>query len=497
MQVIDLSMNSPLSSTVAEPLRDASSGWGERGDRCVVTPPPAESFKQVMADVVVQSGDTLVGLVRAHHRQQGIPLTESQAYRMALRVAERNQISNPDQISPGQKVDFSDLQLPALDRNMASQAANPAVSARWSAAQVINERISERLQTQNTSGVSSAPGSAAAPYEVLDKTLQRAVEKGFVSPEQAPAAKDRILGLATKFGFDIDPATGKLNWRGSTPMADSMVYISVDRTGQWLLATSFGGHVNATQKIDREGRLASSQAQVFKSGGVNPHSIVLDQSNRFAYVPQLGTDEIRIHKFDPQSPQPLSEQAEVVKVKALSGPRHIVISSDNKYAYVLTEMTGQVLVYERNIDTGSLTLIQSVASQPDNTTLVPGRPRPPTGGNQVQDFDDSNMIFCAEIKLTPNGQFLFTSERTKSTLSTFKVDTQTGRIERVAITPTEEMPRGFNIDPSGQYLVATGQKSQMVSLYSIHPQTGALNQIERVPGGQGANWVTFVKTSGL
>ena len=49
---------------------------------------------------------------------------------------------------------------------------------------------------------------------------------------------------------------------------------SVDRTGQWLLATSFGGHVNATQKIDREGRLASSQAQVFKSGGVNPHSIV-------------------------------------------------------------------------------------------------------------------------------------------------------------------------------------------------------------------------------
>jgi 6-phosphogluconolactonase len=81
-------------------------------------------------------------------------------------------------------------------------------------------------------------------------------------------------------------------------------------------------------------------------------------------------------------------------------------------------------------------------------------------------------------------------------LSTFKVDTQTGRVQRVAITPTEEMPRGFNIDPSGQYLVATGQKSEWVSLYSIDPQSGALNRIERVPGGQGANWVTFVKTDG-
>lgn len=213
MQVIDLSMNSALSSTAAEPLRDATSGWGERGNQGihgVAAPPPAESFKQVMTDVVVQSGDTLVGLVRAHHRQQGIPLTENQAYRMALRVAERNQISNPDQIVPGQKVNFSDLQLPALDRNMASPAATTsgsaaaAASVRWSAAQVINERISERLQTQNASAVSSAPGSAAAPYEVLDKTLQRAVEKGFVSPEQAPAAKDRILALATKFGFDPD-----------------------------------------------------------------------------------------------------------------------------------------------------------------------------------------------------------------------------------------------------------------------------------------------------
>jgi len=200
MQVIDLSMNSALSSTAAEPLRDASSAWGDRG---LVTPPPADSFKQVMTDVVVQSGDTLVGLVRAHHRQQGIPLTENQAYRMALRVAERNQISNPDQIVPGQKVDFSDLQLPALDRNVASPAS-AAVSGRWSAAQVINERISERLQTQNASAASSASGAAVAPYEVLDKTLQRAVEKGFVSPEQAPAAKDRILALATKFGFDPD-----------------------------------------------------------------------------------------------------------------------------------------------------------------------------------------------------------------------------------------------------------------------------------------------------
>jgi 6-phosphogluconolactonase len=104
------------------------------------------------------------------------------------------------------------------------------------------------------------------------------------------------------------------------------------------------------------------------------------------------------------------------------------------------------------------------------------------------------MIFCAEIKLTPNGKFLYTSERTNSTLSRFEVDTQTGKIKYLSTTPTEEMPRGFNIDPSGQFLVATGQKSDKVSLYSINQTTGELNLIERVPGGKGANWVTFIKT---
>ena len=168
MQVIDLSMKTAVPSVAAEPARDLPAG---------------ESFSRVMSEVVVQSGDTLVGLVRAHHRQQGLSVSESQAYRMALRVAERNQISNPDQITPGQKVDFSALQLPPLERTPAAVSTS----------QVINERISDRSQT-------IVDGSS----QLLDKTLQRAADKGFVPADQVPAAKDRILAMANRYGFDPD-----------------------------------------------------------------------------------------------------------------------------------------------------------------------------------------------------------------------------------------------------------------------------------------------------
>jgi len=85
--------------------------------------------------VEVQAGDTLIGLVKAHYRQQGTEVSETQAFRLAHQVAADNGISNPDLILPGQKVDFARLQLPPLARNGAAGAsaftsAEDALSAR-------------------------------------------------------------------------------------------------------------------------------------------------------------------------------------------------------------------------------------------------------------------------------------------------------------------------------------------------------------------------------
>lgn len=294
--------------------------------------------------------------------------------------------------------------------------------------------------------------------------------------------------------YQIDQTNGQLKWTGAIPLPDSMVSVSTDKTGKWLLATSFGGHNNSVNQIQANGYVNPVPAEAFPSGGKNPHAIVFDQSNKFVYVPQLGTDEIKIHTFNASQAKPLSETANSVALQKQQGPRHLVISADNKFAYVITEMTGEVVVFSRDIKSGSLTQIQAASSLPSDNKLVPGRPRPPTGSPEATAFDDSNMIFCAEIKLTPNGKFLYTSERTKSTLSGFEVDPQSGKVKYLFTIPTEEMPRGFNVDPSGQFLVATGQKSDKVSLYSINQTSGELNLIERVPGGKGANWVTFVKT---
>jgi 6-phosphogluconolactonase len=78
--------------------------------------------------------------------------------------------------------------------------------------------------------------------------------------------------------------------------------------------------------------------------------------------------------------------------------------------------------------------------------------------------------WAADLHLTPDGRYLYASERTSSTLSAFKVDAATGQLQPLGQTPTEKGPRGFAIDPSGRYLIAAGQESHSISLYAIDPR---------------------------
>lgn len=94
--------------------------------------------------------------------------------------------------------------------------------------------------------------------------------------------------------------------------------------------------------------------------------------------------------------------------------------------------------------------------------------------------------------MTPNGKFLYVSERTSNTLGAFSVDGATGKLTYLSSTPTERQPRGFAIDPKGRFLVASGEKSETISVYAIDQASGALKLLGKYPTGKGTNWVEIV-----
>lgn len=333
-----------------------------------------------------------------------------------------------------------------------------------------------------------------------DGTLEQLARAGVASAvgPLAVSPDRRFLYAASRsrpfsvHAYAIDPATGALTHLSTSRAPESFPYISLDKTGRFLLGASYAGHLVSVNAVGSDGRIAAEPLQVIPVGR-NAHSIRVNESNKFAYVPTLGSDQIFQFLFDAQSGRLTSNTPSVVMVKPLTGPRHFIPSRDNRFLYVLNEMLGTVTTFALDGKTGLLTEQGSVSGLPPDSKLVPGAPRGAVGvpgGPPGRNTD--NDIWAADIHVTPDGKFMYISERTSSTIGAFSVDAVSGKLTYLSSTPTEKQPRGFAIDPNGRFMVVSGEKSETISVYALEPASGALRFLDKYPTGKGANWVEIV-----
>ena len=294
------------------------------------------------------------------------------------------------------------------------------------------------------------------------------------------------------YSYSIDKSSGALNLVGTGTLAESYPYIVLDRSGRFLLGASYGANQVGVNPVGADGRVGEP-LQVLPTAR-NAHSIRTDNTNRFVFVPHLGTDQVFQFLFDEKSGRLSANTPPVLPLKQGSGPRHLIVSSDNRFVYLLNELTGMVTTLSLDPNAGTLKELDSVSVLPPDTKLVPGVPRGAVGtpGANQAPRNTANDIWASDLHLTPNGRLLYAAERTSSTLGAFRVDTASGKLTYLGSTSTEKQPRGFNIDPTGRFVVVSGEQSDTISSYVIDAETGALKLIGRYPTGKGANWVEIV-----
>jgi 6-phosphogluconolactonase len=295
--------------------------------------------------------------------------------------------------------------------------------------------------------------------------------------------------------YAIDPTSGALTQKASAPLPDNMPYVSTDRSGRYLFTASYGGDKIAVSPIGENGLVEAEAIQVIPTGR-NAHSILPDRSNKFVYAATLGANQVLQFTFDSKTGKLTANEPAAISPQAGHGPRHLAFSPDNKFLYVLNELSGHVTQYAIDAGKGTLTLVDSISSVPAEAGLVWGAPQAPVGAApalaSVAPKDEKPKVWAADIQITPNGKFLYSTERTTNKIALFTVAPGTGKLAYVANYATEAQPRGIRIDPAGQYLVASGEKSDRLSVYKIDQGTGKLSEPNRYPVGNGANWVEIV-----
>ncbi len=266
--------------------------------------------------------------------------------------------------------------------------------------------------------------------------------------------------------FAIDKTTGLLKpLNQASSGGPGPAHLSLDADGATVLVANYGGGSIAVLPIARDGRLEGPTSFIRHTGSsVNPdrqrephaHQIIVDPSNRFAYVADLGIDKVMIYRFDAARHSLTAAASDSAPLKPGAGPRHAVISASGRFAYVINELHCTITAFRRDAASGALTELQTLS------TLPPG-------------VSPEKGFSTAEIALSPTGGFLYGSNRGHDSISVFAVDAASGRLTYVANTLTGgKTPRGFGIEPGGSYLLAANQNSDSVVVFRIDRATGKL-----------------------
>lgn len=313
-----------------------------------------------------------------------------------------------------------------------------------------------RAEFDLSSGELSAPELAAEAPNPGFLTLAEDGRFLYATSSIPPARQEPPVGAVAAFAVEDD---GGLRELGRRECGKGPCFVALDATGRTLLAANYGGGSVASFPVEDDGSLAprasyfrheGSSVNEQRQKGPHAHSFYAGPDNRFAYAPDLGIDEVVIYALDPAAGK--VTRAGTAKTPPGSGPRHMKFGRDGKQAYVLGELSLEVIVYDRDAESGALARTQVVSVLPDDA--------------------DGDGMTCSEILVSPDGRHVYTANRDtagkgRDSLTMLAVG-EDGKLGRVQTVPAEvSIPRNIQLGPDGRWLLVAGQQSGGVPVFRV------------------------------
>ncbi|MDP9339138.1 MAG: lactonase family protein [Acidobacteriota bacterium] len=312
----------------------------------------------------------------------------------------------------------------------------------------------------------------AAPAQDPSFLTVAANEKYLYAVNELSTFDGKSSGAVTS--YSLDRKSGKLTQLNQLPTGGAdPCYVSLDRTGKFLLVANYTGGSVATFPIESDGRLGNVSAFIQHSGagpnkehqeGPHAHYIATSANNRFVFAVDLGLDQVLIYRFDSTNGSLAPNDPPFAKLAPGAGPRHLAFHPNGKFAYVLSELNSTVTTFAFNPANASFSNLQALSTIP-------------------KDFTAHNDT--AEIVVHPSGKFLYASNRGRDSIAVFAIDSAKGTLTPAGdFSTTGKTPRNFALDPSGNFLLAANQESNNIVVFRINRTTGALTptgQIAQVP----------------
>ena len=264
--------------------------------------------------------------------------------------------------------------------------------------------------------------------------------------------------------FSVDLSTSKLipdlvqESGGKAPC-----YLMVDGTGQALIVAHYHEAIVASLPILADGSLGTPVSVIPHHGkSVHPtrqeaahvHSANISPDSRHVIVCDLCLDKVFTYKLDAATATLTPGEVPFVATAPGAGPRHSAFSPDGKFVFVINELNSTLTCYRYEANNCTLTALDTQSTLPADWT-----------GEST----------CAEVKVHPNGRFVYGSNRGHDSIVVYAFGRATGKLAPIDYTPSGgRNPRNFNLSPDGQWLVAANQNTDSLNVFRVDATTGKL-----------------------
>ena len=280
-------------------------------------------------------------------------------------------------------------------------------------------------------------------------------------------ASMRDTGQLCSFG--IEPATGRLTLISTVEAGADPAQITLDRTGRYLFAAYYVAAKVSVHRVESDGRISERPVQEIPTAE-KAHAVVPDPSNRLVFVPHTGPNRIYQFRFEVLAGRLLPGLPKFLQCPDQTGPRHLAWHPRLPIAYVDNEQGNSVTVY--TLRGSSLVAGETLSTIPD-------------------DFRGQNST--AEIRVHPDGQHLFVSNRGANSLAVFRISGSGDQLSLLEQVACEPVPRSFDIVPGGRHLLLAGEASGNLQVFEIGGVRGFLQEVDKLQVGPRLWWVHAVQ----
>lgn len=242
-------------------------------------------------------------------------------------------------------------------------------------------------------------------------------------------------------------------------------YLDVDATGKTVVVANYSTGSIASLPVSEDGSLGEVATFVQHTGssvnpqrqtGPNAHCIVVSPDNRFVFAADLGIDKLMCYRLDAATSTLTPNRQPFVRMPPGAGPRHLTFHPNGEHVYVINELANSVTHFDYEPAAGLL-------FERDTITTLP------------EDFTGES--YCADLKITPNGRFLYGTNRGHDSIAAYSIG-EDGQLTLLEITPSGgKGPQNLAITADGSLLLCANMPGNNVTLFGIDRETGNLTKV--------------------